>query len=284
MSVVPGAHVSSSGGIDRAVGRAHALGAGALQVFTQSPRAWRPTSHSADALARFRHERQAHAIEAVVCHAVYLINLAGDDPEVHTKSRRALAQTAEVASALEADAVVLHVGSHLGRGLDQARPRIAAALGEALAHCRGPTWLLLENAAGAGGTIGRSLDELAQIIDELDRPPRLGVCLDSCHLYASGVDVGDPRRYDELLQDMDRSIGLDRLRCLHVNDSATVLGSHRDRHANLLEGELGERLATFLTHEAVAGLPAILETPGARGKGPDTVEMEKLRRLAGISG
>ncbi|MGI9659079.1 MAG: deoxyribonuclease IV [Gaiellaceae bacterium] len=278
--VVAGAHVSSGGGIYRAVERAVALDADALQLFTQSPRAWRPTNHAGEALERFRIDRLQAGIEAVVCHALYLINLANPDPVIYEKSRTALNHTVEVATAIEADAVVLHVGSHLGHGLEAALPQVSDALLEALALCGGPTWLLLENSAGAGGTIGRSIAELATIINYLDIPPRLGVCLDSCHLFVSGVDVGDRAELDKLISELDTSIGLERLRCLHVNDAKAALGSNRDRHANLLEGELGERLATFLTHEALSGLPAILETPGAEGKGADAAEVAKLRDLA----
>lgn len=281
-AVVAGAHVSSGGGIYRAIDRARRLDADALQIFTQSPRMWRPTNHAPEALERFKLDRHEQGIEAVVCHALYLINLANPDREIYEKSRAALNNTAEVASVIEADAVIFHVGSHLGHGLDSALPQVADAIGDALSRCKGETWLLLENSAGAGGTIGRSTAELATIIDELDRPDRLGICLDSCHLYVSGVDVGDRGVLDELVSELDGAIGLDRLRCLHVNDAKAELGSNRDRHANLLEGELGQRLEVFLTHPGFAGLPAILETPGAEGKGTDAAEVAKLRALAGI--
>jgi deoxyribonuclease-4 len=148
-----------------------------------------------------------------------------------------------------------------------------------LDRCSGATWLLLENSAGAGGTIGRSVDELVAIVDALDGHPRLGVCLDSCHLYVSGIDVGDPDAVAEVLADLDARIGLDRLRALHVNDAAAPLGSNRDRHANVLEGEIGERLGAFLAHPAVQELPAVMETPGPDGHGPDAAEVQKLHDL-----
>jgi deoxyribonuclease IV len=187
--------------------------------------------------------------------------------------------TVDAACAIEADGVVFHVGSHLGSGFDAGLERCVPALREVLDHCSDETWLLLENAAGAGGTIGRSLDELAAIVDALDRHERLGVCLDSCHLYVSGVDVGEPKDVAALLRDVDARIGLDRLRALHVNDAAAPLGSNRDRHANVLEGELGERLGAFLAPEAIQGLPAVMETPGPEGHGPDAAELQKLRDL-----
>lgn len=275
-----GGHVSSSGGISTAIDRAEELGMDSLQCFTQSPRMWRPTAHTPEALARFRERRREAGIQDVVCHALYLINLASPDPELHAKSVRALVTTVEVATAIEADGVVLHVGSHLGQGLDAAMPRILPALREALDRCAdGPTWVLLENSAGAGGTIGRSLDELAAIHEALGAPDRLGLCLDSCHLWVSGTDVTDPAVVDALVADVDARFGLDRLRCLHVNDAQTALGSNRDRHANVGEGQLGEGLGAFLAHPRLQHLPALLETPGSDGHGPDADELRKVREL-----
>lgn len=279
-SVIAGAHVSSGGGIFRAIERATDINADALQLFTQSPRAWRPTNHTPESLERFRAARVEKGISAVVCHALYLINLASPDAEVYRKSCTALANTIDVAKEIEADGVVLHVGSHLGEGLESCLPRVCDALADAVARCDERTWLLLENSAGAGGTIGRSVPELATIFDRLGRPAGLGLCLDSCHLWVSGVDIGEPESVERLAEQVDASFGLERLRCLHVNDAVAELGSNRDRHANILDGEIGERLATFVTCPAFAGLPAILETPGAAGKGPDAAEVANLRRLA----
>jgi deoxyribonuclease-4 len=191
----------------------------------------------------------------------------------------ALLHTVGVARAIEADGVVLHVGSHLGDGFEVGLERAAPALEEALDACAGPTWLLLENSAGAGGTIGRSVDELAALVDRLGRHPRLGLCLDSCHLWVSGVDVTDPAIVAATLAEVDGRIGLDRLRCLHVNDAAAELGSNRDRHANIGSGLMGEGLGAFLAHPDVQGLPAILETPGPDNHGPDAAEVQRLKDL-----
>ena len=277
--MLAGAHVSTTGGIHTAIGRAVDIGAESVQVFTQSPRAWRPTNHPPENIERFKEARAEAGIGAVVCHAVYLINLAATDKEVRKKSHAALLQTVGVACAIEADGVVVHVGSHLGDGFETGLERAAPALERALAACNEPTWLLLENSAGAGGTIGRSVDELAALFDRLDRHPRLGLCLDSCHLWVSGVDVTDPKTYDATLGEIDERIGLERLRCLHVNDAEAELGSNRDRHANVNGGAMGEGLGTFLAHPRVQGLPAILETPGPDGHGPDAPEVQRLKDL-----
>jgi deoxyribonuclease-4 len=274
-----GAHVSSSGGIDKAIDRAVAIGAESVQVFTQSPRTWRPTNHDPASFERFREKRLEAGIGGVVCHAVYLCNLAAPDPVVYERSVAALRNTTEVACAIGAEGVVFHVGSHLGSGLEVGLERVVPALEQVLEVCTDETWVLMENSAGAGGTIGRSIEELAVIWERLGRHPSLGVCLDSCHLWVSGVDVTDPEALDACLDELDSAIGLDRLRALHVNDAAAPFASNRDRHANILEGELGERLGVFLAHPRLQGLPAVLETAGPDNHGPDANEVQKTKDL-----
>jgi deoxyribonuclease IV len=274
-----GAHVSSSGGIDKAVGRAVEIGADSLQVFTQSPRTWRPTNHDPASFERFREQRSEEGIGGVLCHALYLCNLAAPDDGVYTKSVAALRNTMEVATAIGADGVVFHVGSHLGSGFESGLARVVPALEQVLELTSDETWLLIENSAGAGGTIGRSIAEIATLHERLDRHPRLGVCLDSCHLYVSGIDVTDPAALNACLDEVDASIGLDRLRALHLNDSATPLGSNRDRHANIGEGLLGERLGVFLGNPRLQDLPAVLEVAGPDKHGPDANEVRKAKEL-----
>src|SRR5437868_2057959 len=240
-----GAHVSSSGGIHTAIDRAEAMGADSVQVFRQSPRMWRPTNHDPATFEQFRARRDEAGIGAVLCHALYLCNLAAPKDDVYEKSVAAMRNTMEVACAIGAEGVVFHDGSHLGAGMEKGLERVLPAMEQVLALCNDTTWLLVENSAGAGGTIGRSLDELALLLERLDHP-RLGVCLDSCHLYVSGVDVTDRAALDGLLDELDSSIGLDRLRALHVNDSKAALGSNRDRHENIGDGLLGEQLGVFL--------------------------------------
>jgi deoxyribonuclease IV len=274
-----GAHVSTSGGIHTALDRAETFGADSVQIFTQSPRTWRPTNHDPANFDRFKERSTEVGVRGVLCHALYLVNLASPDDAIYEKSLSTLLSTTEVACAIDADAVVFHVGSHLGAGLDQALERVVPALTQALDRCPGSTWLCMENSAGSGGTIGRSLDELVTIYERLDRHPRLGVCLDSCHLYASGYDVTERGELDRLLEELDRRIGLARLRAVHVNDSKAPLGSNRDRHDNIGDGLMGERLGVFLGHPQLQGLPAVLEVPGKEGRGPDADEIDKLRRL-----
>ena len=271
--------MSAAGGIDTAIDRIVAIGGDCAQVFTQSPRMWRPTAHKPEAIERFKSRRAEAGVGGVVCPALYLVNLATPDDTIYDKSVATMRATVDAACAIEADGVIFHVGSHLGAGFDSGVARVAAALEQILERCQGDTWLLIENSAGAGGTIGRSVDELAALHDALGGHPRLGVCLDSCHLYASGYDVTDAAVVEELVGEIDSTIGLDRLRALHVNDSAAPLGSNRDRHANILEGLMGEGLGAFLAHPRLQHLGAYLEVPGTEKKGPDAAEIQKLRDL-----
>jgi deoxyribonuclease IV len=274
-----GAHLSASGGIHTAVDRAESVGAESLQVFTQSPRTWRPTNHDPANFEKFRQRRDEVGLHGVLCHALYLCNFAAPDDTIYEKSVQALANTVQVAAGIGADGVVFHIGSHLGSGFETGLERVLPAMQVVLEHCSADTWLLMENSAGTGGTIGRSIEELATIFERLDRHPRLGICLDSCHLYASGVDVADPVQLDAALDELDASIGLDRLRALHVNDSATPLGSNRDRHANIGEGILGEKLGVFLGNKRLQELPAVIETAGPENKGPDADEVRKAKEI-----
>ena len=271
-----GAHCS--GGIKKALDNALAMDADAVQLFAQSPRTWRFPNHDPADLERFRERAAEHGMPAVV-HALYLVNLAAPDDGIYSKSVETMRSTVDTACAIGALGVVFHVGSHLGAGFETGLARLVPALAQILERCNETTWVLMENSAGAGGTIGRTLDELATIFDELDGHERLGVCLDSCHLYVSGIDATDTAALDALLDDLDEKIGLDRLRALHANDSKAPLGSNRDRHENIGEGLMGEGLGAFLAHPRLQELPVLLEVPGKDGKGPNADEVRKLREL-----
>jgi deoxyribonuclease IV len=273
-----GAHVSSAGGISKAIDRAEELGCDALQVFTQSPQMWRPTAHTEEQVGRFRARRDEVGIDEVVCHALYLVNLAASDREIRAKSVAAMRASMETASAIEAEGVVFHVGSHLGDGIAKGLRRALPPLRELLGMTDDRLWLILENSAGAGGTMGRSVEELATIFDAVDGHRRLGICLDSCHWWVSGVDVTDPDALDAALEGLDGAIGLERLRCLHVNDADAELGSNRDRHATLCAGRIGDGLGTFLAHPAFQKLPAILETAGPDGYAGELRLLRELHR------
>jgi deoxyribonuclease-4 len=272
-SVLIGAHVSPAGGLARAVERGVERHCQAIQIFNQSPRAWRPTAYTQEDFAAFRAARAASPINAVLIHAVYLLNCASDDRELRSRTRASLIHSLRVGAAIGAHAVILHPGSAKS---SEARPAIARAgalIREALADSEGCP-LHLENTAGAGGTLGRSFEELAALLEASGGDGRLGICLDSCHLLASGFEIRTPAALAETLDDFDRAVGLSRLGSLHLNDSATALGSNRDRHANIGKGELGEDgCAVFLSEPRFDGLPCVLETPGPNGQGPTGEEV-----------
>jgi deoxyribonuclease IV len=274
--VLFGAHCS--GGIKKALGNAVGMDADCVQLFVQSPRTWRFPNHDPKDLEAFRDRRTELDMPALV-HSLYLVNLAAPDKAIYKKSVDTMRSTMDAACAIGADGVVFHVGSHLGAGFEAGLKRVVPALAQVLERCNERTWLLMENSAGTGGTIGRSIDELAVLFDALGKHERLGLCLDSCHWYASGVDVTDRHALDGALEEVDRRIGLDRLRALHANDSKAPLGSNRDRHDNVGDGLMGEGLGVFLAHPKLQDLPVVLEVPGADGHGPNAEEIKKLREL-----
>ena len=271
-----GAHCS--GGIKKALDNAAGMNADCVQLFAQSPRTWRFPEHDPENLQAFRARREELDMPALV-HSLYLVNLAAPKDEIYRKSVDTMQATMDTACAIGAEGVVFHVGSHLGAGFEAGLERAVPALREVLERCGERTWLLMENSAGAGATIGRSIDELAVLFDALDRHERLGICLDSCHLYVSGVDVTDAPTWDALLQEVDERIGLDRLRALHANDAKAPLGSNRDRHDNIGNGDMAEGLGVFLAHPRVQHLPVVLEVPGEDGHCPNADEIQKLREL-----
>jgi deoxyribonuclease-4 len=274
-----GAHVSQSGGLSKAVGRGIDLGCEAIQIFNQSPRMWRPTAYTDEDFAAFREAMDGSPIDAVIIHAVYLLNCGSDDPEIREKSLASLIQSLRVGDGIGAAGVVLHPGSaktgHVGEAIARAGEVIAEALAES-DSCD----LHLENTAGAGGTLGRSFEELRSLIDAAGGQDRLGVCLDSCHLLASGYDVRTAPGLADAVDRFDEVVGLDRLGSLHLNDSVNPLGSNRDRHADIGDGELGdEGCAAFLSEPRFAALPCVLETPGPDKKGPTREEIARCHAL-----
>ncbi|HSO98674.1 MAG TPA: deoxyribonuclease IV [Solirubrobacteraceae bacterium] len=260
-----GAHVSPAGGLANAVERGVERGCQAIQIFNQSPRMWRPTNYGEADFAAFRAAREDSEIEAVLIHAVYLLNCASEDPEIRAKTLASLTHSLRVGYGIGAAGVVLHPGSaktgHVGEAIARAGEVIAEALAES-ERCA----LHLEDTAGAGGTLGRSFEELAALLEAAGGHERIGLCLDSCHLLASGYDIRTADGLAATLEACDRTIGLERLHSLHVNDSQTPLGSNRDRHAVLGQGELGEDgCAVFLSEPRFEALPCVLETGSEKG-------------------
>jgi deoxyribonuclease IV len=269
-----GAHVSPAGGLDKAVERGVEKGCEAIQIFNQSPRMWRPTAYGDDDFTAFRKAMKPSPVRAVLIHAVYLVNCASEDVEIRDKSRASLVQSLRVGAGIGAAGVVLHPGSAKGGDVTAAIKRAGKVIKEALSETdRCP--LHLEDTAGAGGTLGRSFEELGELLSAAGGGKRLGVCLDSCHLLASGYDIRTAAGLTEAMDQFDRVVGISRLGSLHLNDSQTPLGSNRDRHANIGTGELGERgCAAYLSEPRFDKLPLVIETQGPERQGPERSEVE----------
>jgi deoxyribonuclease-4 len=277
--VLIGAHVSPAGGPAKAVARGAERGAQAIQIFNQNPRAWKPRDYSVEEVSAFREAMAASDVDALLIHAVYLLNCASDDETIRANSLRSLIASLQAGALLGAHAVVLHPGSAKTGDVGEAIARAGAVIAEALAESEGCA-LHLENTAGSGGTLGRSFAELAALLEAAGGDARLGLCLDSCHLLASGYEIRSADALAEVLDDCVAQVGLERLGSLHLNDSQKPLGSNVDRHANVGEGELGEDgCAVFLSEPRFEGLPLVLETPGPKRTGPTAEEIALTRTL-----
>lgn len=274
-----GAHVSAASGLLPALSRGASIGADAVQIFTQSPRTWKPQPYTDEILASYREAQRSHpSVRATYCHASYLINLATSDRDLLERSTRCLVENARVATAAGAAGLVLHVGSHKGAGLAACLNQVEAALEQVLNAGGCP--LLLENTAGGGGSVGRDFDELALIVEHAGAGPELlGVCLDTQHLWASGISYATFDDAQAVISELGSRIGLERLRCVHLNDSKVPVGSKRDRHENLGEGLIGMgALGLLVGHPSLQHVTAVLEVPGD-GKGPRAADVLAARRL-----
>jgi deoxyribonuclease-4 len=278
---VIGAHVEARHGLWNAFPNAVALGADAIQVHPTPPGFWgspKPTDEDVE------HFRQAYADAGrppFYFHAVYLINLASDDPKVNPRSESTLAGYLAAADNLGIDGVIFHVGSHRGIGFEAALPGITGRIQRALERADPQvSRLLIENNAGTGGCVGARFEEIRAMIDAVG-DERLRSCFDTCHAFASGYDLRTPAGAKAVIDDWERLVGLDRLEAVHANDSMTGLGSNRDRHQNIGLGEIGEEGFRALLHDPrLARVPFILEVPGFEGLGPDAENVAILRRLA----
>jgi len=277
-----GAHVDSSGGLHLSFERAAAMGADAIQVHPTPPNYWGSPKLDDDRVERFREAADAAGRPPFYFHAVYLINLAGDDPTLRQRSESTLAGYLSAADKLGISGVIFHTGSHKGVGFEQVLPQVTEHLKRVMDRADPATSrLLIENNAGMGGCVGARFEELRAMMDAVG-DPRIAVCYDTCHAFASGYDERTAEAAEATLDEWERVIGLEKLEVVHCNDSQTGLGSNRDRHANIGQGEIGEAgFAALLRDPRLRDVPFILEVPGLDGKGPDAANLEVLRRLAG---
>lgn len=257
------------------------MGADAIQCHPTPPGFWGSPKLDDDRVAVFREAAGRAGNPPFYFHAVYLINLAGDDATMRQRSESTLAGYLAAADRLGISGVIFHTGSHKGAGFEQVLPQIREHLLHVMERADPKTaHLLIENNAGLGGCVGARFEEVRALLDAID-DPRAAVCFDTCHAFASGYDIRTPEGVSRTLDDIERTIGLARVECIHANDSQTGLGSNRDRHANIGLGEIGDEGFRALLHEPrLQGLPFVLEVPGVDGQGPDQANMDALRRLA----
>ncbi len=274
-----GAHVGASGGLATAFERAAAIGAETIQIFGAPPQMWRRRKIRPDECEAFRAAMAETGIEPVFLHGPYLINLATEKPEQLTKSTDALSEDLRLASAIAAKGVIFHVGSHKGVGFAKTLPQITKALKQVLKDTPDDAWIILENSAGMGGSVGSKLEELAAIIAAVGSD-RLRVCLDTEHAYAAGYDVADRAVLEETMAQFDREIGLSLLVAVHANDSKIELGGGVDRHENIGEGHIGRAgFEVIMAHPAFREVPFLLEVPGFEKEGPDKPNVDILLEI-----
>jgi deoxyribonuclease IV len=274
-----GAHVSTGGGLPRAIERGEEMSCEAIQIFNQSPRMWRPTRYSEQNFAAFREAQKQSRVRVVAIHMIYLINPAAKDREMREKSLDSLTHALRVGDEIGAMGVVVHPGALKDDTRANAKKRAVKLIKEALArseHCP----IIYENTAGSAQLLGRDFDETAELIDKTGGPKRLGLCVDSCHLYATGYDIATPEGMKEMVDEIEAKVGIKQLKLLHVNDATDPLASNRDRHAPIGKGTIGRRgLRTFLGEPRIQGVPAVLEGPGVDGRSPDRKSVQLVRRL-----
>ncbi len=273
-----GIHLSIAGGMHRAIEKAHALRVQAVQVFLKNSNRWEARPYTGEEIAAFRRTAGSHPEIIPYAHAGYLINLAGTG-DVHAKSLTAMADELIRAELMGIDYVVVHPGSHGARGLEEGIRRVADSLDRVLERT-GKTNILLETTAGQGSSIGHRFEQLAAIIAASSFPGRIGVCLDTCHIFAAGYDISSQERYDEVIADFDAIIGLERLKLIHLNDSKRECGSRVDRHEHIGKGQIGRGGFRLLLHDRrLADVPMILETPKFNDDEWDRMNLATLRRL-----
>ena len=278
-----GAHVSSAGGHHLVFERAREIGAEAVQLFISAPQQWKTPSLDGEQLERFNRLREASGLPAFF-HGEYLVNLGSQDEALLARSAESLRSYHHFAGQMGAVGTIFHVGSHLGAGFDGAMvERIAGMLRDVLdAEPDNPSLLILENNAGQGNCIGGKFGERGAIIRALGGHPRGAVCMDTCHIFSAGYDIEN--HLEEVLDDFDRLIGLDRLKAIHLNDSKMPFGDHKDRHEKLGEGLIGpETIARFVTEPRLAAVPLFLETPNDNdGYAAEIRRVRLIRKEAGI--
>lgn len=279
MAMLIGAQISSAGGLYKVFERAAEIGAEAIQVFLSAPQQWKPPTFNDEQVAAFRSAHAASSLPVFV-HGSYLMNFGSKDEALLNRSVASLRSGLRWAGELGMVGTVFHVGSHLGAGFEAVLPNVCARIREAMEASPNESRVLLETNAGQGNCIGRTFAELGAIIRGLDGDPRVGVCFDTCHVFAMGYDIANREGCEQTMEEFEREIGVDRLVAVHANDSKMPLGGVRDRHENIGEGEIGlDGFRTIMQHAAFRDVPFLLEVPGFEGNGPDAENVARLKAI-----
>lgn len=277
--MILGKHVSIAGGLDKSFKRAADIGCNSMQIFVKNPRGWKMREVEAEEAERFRAARKKYRIDPVVVHAAYLINLASPKKELWEKSISALKSEYQRCDRLGAEYLIFHPGSHTGSGLESGIQKIAEALNKILTEVESETLILLENTAGAGTSIGEEFSQLKSILEAVDHPERIGICVDSCHAFTAKYNLKEAKGLEELIADFDKLIGLEKLKVIHLNDSKYDCCTNKDEHAHLGEGKIGsEAFKRLINHPQLKDKVFILETPQFdKKKDDDVILLKKLR-------
>lgn len=283
-----GAHVSTAGGLQTCFERAAAIGAECVQIFESPPQQWGTARLTDDQAEAFKAAREAAGIGPVFIHGKYLMNLASADAKIFKTSVSTLRSSLNVAGRIGAQGVIFHTGSHKGLGLEAVFDQICEAAASVLAETPEETWLIFENSAGQGGTIGSQFADLGQILKRIDSP-RAKVCIDTCHAFAAGYDLSTKEGVAAALRELDAKVGLSNVAAVHCNDSKTKLGAGRDLHENIGEGHIGRAgFEALVAHKGLRHVPFLLEVPGFKldgaGKGPDKPNVDLMKEIRAAAG
>ncbi len=276
-----GAHVSTAGSLDLSFERAEKIGAECTQIFLSPPQTWFTRTFTDEAIATFLKRQEETGIMPTVVHGIYLINLATDNPANLKRAISWLKWSQQMCGKLNLMGTIFHLGSHKGRGFEVVKEQVCDALKEVLAETPDGVVLMLENSAGAGGSVGGKFEELGELLKAV-QSPKLKVCIDTQHAFVSGYDIRDQKGVNQFVDEIDRLIGLDNVTCFHCNDSKTEFDSGKDRHENIGMGKIGEEgFKCLLNHPQLADKPFVLEVPGLEDDGPDKPNLDLMKSFIG---
>lgn len=276
-----GLHVSIAGKIYESVDRAHALGCECMQIFSRNPRSWQTAKLVKSDVEEFKRRREKEKIKPLIVHIPYLVNLASPEDKLYKKSIQSYIEDAERADLLGAEYFITHLGSHKGEGQDLGIRRFASALDKIIKKLHPKVMILLENTAGSGNWLGGTFEEISEIMEKSNQKKNLGLCFDTCHAYAAGYDIANKEGLNKTLKKIDKLMGIDKLKVIHLNDSKGDLGSRLDRHEHIGEGRIGKSgFKVILHHPKLKSLPLILETP-KKGPESDPMNLKAVRSIYG---